>query len=150
MPNKNHLGILVAAIFCVIALAILFFPRGHPPAKSSTCGDQIRKIARMLYYYARTEGSFPPSEKWVERLDQYYATGSDKGQLVSLLKCPSDTMRSRCSYEINLDLCGRRWADIPVKDYNRTVLLWEKDFSGSHGWVVFLDGHAERSSIPSK
>jgi prepilin-type processing-associated H-X9-DG protein len=62
----------------------------------------------------------------------------------ALLKCPLDKSGDITSYEFNSELSGKNLHDIPFERWSHTILIREKLAHGSHGYVLYLDGHTEK------
>lgn len=133
--------ILAVAVYTLLLVSARYYPT---PSKPAVCRCNIRELDLMLEIYAEKNGHYPHSDNWVETLEHSTTDAQEKRRLHRSLKCLSDTSMSRCSYEMNPALSGRKPADIPKKDREHIVMLREKEFTGSHGWVIFLNGHPER------
>jgi len=65
---------------------------------------------------------------------------------LSWLKCPLDRSKRISSYDLDPDVAGRDLNTIPPDERKDTVVLREMCFPGSHGHIVYLDGHVETRS----
>ena len=146
---KRILLVLAGLILLIVVFLFLLeiFTAGHPPSKRTVCRHHMLNLGNYVLLYADKTGRLPNSSRWVKEVRDWLPDDSTREWYARMLKCPEDRSNSETSYEMNPDLSGRRLAEfenIPTSQYVQTVLLREKQFPGSHGWIVYLDGHAER------
>ena len=147
MLPKNYIPTFVCIACFVVTVYVLLGivrPGGYRQADAIVCRSNIAMLAARLNVYAEANGCMPSWRSWPESLVDSY-TGAEQTDLKRWLRCPCDVSREQCSYAMNSGLSGVRVADIPRPRWKHVVLLRERKHGGSHGWIVYLDGHYEKA-----
>lgn len=124
---------------------------GEERTELENCNWRIRKLGLGLLGYMKEHDGKLPEEgydeqtkmpKWMKAVKKYYDA---KGQSYTeeLFKCPTDKSDSLTSFEFLLP--GASLDDFPDLRVAKEipVLLKEKDFSGSHHFLFYLNGGVE-------
>lgn len=143
--------VLILLIGGGLAWQLLWRPASE---SSALCQTQAVYVAGYIYAYAEEKGAFPQPgwnsqhtcPHWVEELRSMTPPRSWP-EMARILKCPKDTTAIATSYSISSVVAGHPLKEFTKSDMSRIPLLYERVFPGSHGWVVYLDGHSERIGV---
>jgi hypothetical protein len=140
------IGALIAVILALFVINMLEPLRLPRPSSSMICRMRAAELALNLQLYEQQYGRLPRASNWIRDVKRLALEQTGKPLPSRFLKCPSDASSSTCSYVMNPCLSGRSTHAVPLRDRERTWLLRERCFTGSHGWVVYLDGHPDVDS----
>ena len=95
--------------------------RARESARRVQCLSNVKNISLAVQMYAVDNDRFPDADKWVEQLQEYIRNES-------VLKCPDDQSKAKCSYGFNSALSGKSPAD--VLDPSQVVVIYETAHPG--------------------
>jgi len=95
--------------------------RARESARKVQCLSNVTNISLAVQMYAVDNDRFPDADKWVEQLQDYIRNES-------MLKCPEDQSKAKCSYGFNGALSGKSLAD--MLDPAQVVVIYETAHPG--------------------
>lgn len=151
--------LLISCVVAVVVLAyalIAVFSRSKP-CRITKCRMNIEIVGKLLMLYADDHGGvFPPygwdskhaMPTWVYDTHLWCLRHKTRDDILTFVKCPSDTSDEVTSYEMNPALACLRFDQIPKSRRSRTIVVYEKCYPGSHGWAFYMDCHVDRLCRP--
>lgn len=138
----------LAAILILIFAGSMFFAKTieTPPNLMVTeCKTNIQNLGNALLAYTKDNNGIIPGidingKPYWRLIEDTEIGGDSKTPSRSKLKCYSDTSDDPTSYMLDESLSGKSLDSIPLSEYSKTALLYEKPTGKYHRWAFYLDG----------